>query len=52
MTAHPIYMILHTLYFQHYSHCIDDKTPPMFMTSYSVYMTSYMVYKWQNKHGI
>ena len=29
-----------------------DKTPPMFMTSYSVCMTSHMVYAWWYNHGI
>ena len=50
--VHPLYMTSHTLYLRHHSHCIYDKTPPMFMSSYSVYMTSHMVYEWQYNHGI
>ena len=36
MTAHPLYMTSQTLYLRHHSHCIYEKTPPMFMTLYSV----------------
>ena len=36
MTEHPHSMTSHTLYLHHHSHCIDDKTHPMFMASYSV----------------
>ena len=44
-------MTSHTLYLRHHTHCIYDKTPPMFMTSYSVYMTSNMVYAWWYNNG-
>ena len=40
MTAHPLSITSHNLYLQHDSLCIYDKTAPMFMASYSVYMTS------------
>ena len=52
MTAHPRSTTSHTLYLHHHSHCIYDKTSPMFMASYSVCMTSHMVYQWQYNHGI
>ena len=52
MTVHSLYMTSPTLYLWHHSHCIYDKTPPMFMTSYPVYMTSHMVYEWQYNHCI
>ena len=52
MTAHPLYMTSHSLYLPHHRHCIYEKTPPMFMTLYSVYMTSHMVYEWQSNQGI
>ena len=45
-------MTWHTHYLWHHSHCNYDKTPTMFLTLYSVYMTSHMVNEWHHNDSI
>ena len=44
MTAYPLYMTSHTLYLRHHSHCISDKTPPVYYIIHSIYDISYGVW--------
>ena len=45
-------MISHTLYLWHHSHYNSEKTRTMFLTLYSVYMTSQVVKEWQHNDCI